>query len=179
MSNLEFECAFLDIDIEDFKKKIEKMKLEKIGENYQKRYVYDFNPVNPNSWIRLRTNGKRTTLAIKDIKNKNSIGGTSKLETEVENFAATNEMLNRMGYYARNYQENKREEYLYKDVIVKIDYWPQIEPYIKIEGKCEQDVLDAALELELPEDKMTTLDVQSIYKQIYGIDLLNIRELRF
>ncbi len=179
MSNLEYECSFVDIDIDAFKEKIKSLKLEKISDDMQKRYVYDFNPVNPNSWVRLRTNGKKTTLAVKDIKNKYSIGGTSKLETEVENFDVTNEILIRLGYVARNYQENRREEYKYKNVIVKIDYWPLINPYVKIEGSCESDVLEAAKQLELPSDNMTTLDVESIYKQIYGIDLLNIRELRF
>lgn len=179
MTNLEYECSVLDYDIEAFKKKLANLNIKKIKDDFQKRYVYDFEPVNPNSWIRLRTNGKETTLAVKDIKDKKAIGGTTKLEVKVENFIVTNEILNRLGYRPRNYQENKREEYKYKDVIVKIDYWPQIPPYIKVEGKCEQDVLEAIKELGLDNETITTLDVESIYKQIYGIDLLNIRELRF
>lgn len=179
MINTEFECSILDYDIELFKEKLKSLGLKLVSEDSQKRYVYDFQPVNPNSWIRLRTNGKETTLAVKDIKDKNAIGGTSKLEVTVESFAITNEILNRMGFRPRNYQENKREEYIYKDVKVKIDYWPQIPPYIKIEGKNESEVLKAIEELGLSNEQITTLDVESIYKQVYGIDLLNIRELRF
>lgn len=179
MTNTEFECSILDYDIDKFKEKLKSLNIDLSRSDEQKRYVYDFNPVNPNSWIRLRTNGKETTLAVKDIKDKKAIGGTAKLEIEVESFSVTNEILNRLGYHPRNYQENRREEYLYKNVILKIDYWPQIPPYIKIEGKCERDVLDAIEELGLNNEKLTTLDVESIYKQVYGIDLLNIRELRF
>ncbi len=179
MTNTEFECSILDYDIVKFKEKLKSLNIVLSREDHQKRYVYDFNPVNPNSWIRLRTNGKKTTLAIKDIKDKKAIGGTAKLEIEVESFIVTNEILSRMGYHPRNYQENKREEYIYKDVIIKIDYWPQIPPYIKIEGKSEHDVINTVEELGLSEEKITTLDVESIYKQVYGIDLLNIRELRF
>ena len=179
MTNPEYECTILDADIDAFKSKLESLKVKNKGEDFQKRYVYDFEPVNPNSWIRLRTNGVKTTLAVKDIKDKNSIGGTHKLEIDVDNFIVTNEILNRLGYKARNYQENKREIYEYGKVLVKIDYWPLIPPYIKIEGSSESEVLEAIKSLGLESEKITTLDVESIYKEIYGIDLLNIRELRF
>lgn len=179
MTNPEYECTILDADIDAFKSKLESLKIKNKREDYQKRYVYDFEPVNPNSWVRLRTNGNKTTLAIKDIKDKNSIGGTLKLEVEVDNFIVTNEILNRLGYRARNYQENRREIYEYGNVLVKIDYWPLIPAYIKIEGSSESEVLNAIKSLGLEKEKVTTLDVQSIYKEIYGIDLLNIRELRF
>ena len=54
-----------------------------------------------------------------------------------------------------------------------------IPPYIKIEGSSESEVIEAIKELELDKYELSTLDVQSIYKEVYGIDLLNIRELRF
>ena len=179
MISTEFECSILDYNIEEFKEKLKKLGIKLVSEDYQKRYVYDFEPINPNSWIRLRTNGEKTTLAVKDIKDKNAIGGTSKLEVTVESFAITNEILNRMGFHPRNYQENKREEQNYKDVKLKIDYWPPRPPQIKIEGKNEKEVLKAIEELGLSNENITTLDVESIYKQVYNIDLLNIRELRF
>ena len=179
MTNPEYECTILDADIAVFKSKLESLKAKNKGESFQKRYVYDFEPINPNSWIRLRTNGNRTTLAIKDIKDKNSMGGTLKSEIEVDSFLGTKEILKRLGYKPRNYQENKREVYEFGNVSIKIDYWPMIPAYIKIEGSSESDVLDAIKVLGLNKLKITTLDVQSIYKEIYGIDLLNIRELRF
>ena len=175
----EYEIRILEIDHDKMVDKLEKLGAKKTMDAVQESDIYDVIPKVEHQWIRLRTNGKETTLAIKDIKDKKAIGGTAKLEIEVESFIVTNEILSRMGYHPRNYQENKREEYIYKDVIIKIDYWPQIPPYIKIEGKSEHDVISAIEELGLSEEKITTLDVESIYKQVYGIDLLNIRELRF
>ena len=49
--------------------------------------------------------------SLKEIKDKNAIGGTKELEIEVSDFDATNLILNRLGYKARNYQENKRHSF--------------------------------------------------------------------
>ena len=110
----EYECTILEIDTK-FISKLENMGAKKIGEYFQKRYVYEFNPINENKWIRLRTNGIKTTLAIKEVINKNEIGGTNEIEIEVSDFENTNNILKELGYVARNYQENKRIKYLLDD----------------------------------------------------------------
>ena len=79
----EIEERVLEIDIDKMISKLESLGAIKVGEWYQKRYVYDFNPVDPSKWIRLRTNGEKTTLTIKNLKDKNIIGGTEELEIEV------------------------------------------------------------------------------------------------
>ena len=88
----EYECTILEIDTK-FISKLENMGAKKIGEYFQKRYVYEFNPINENKWIRLRTNGIKTTLAIKEVINKNEIGGTNEIEIEVSDFENTNNIL--------------------------------------------------------------------------------------
>ena len=93
----EYECTILEIDTK-FISKLENMGAKKIGEYFQKRYVYDFNPINENKWIRLRTNGIKTTLAIKEVINKNEIGGTNEIEIEVSDFENTNNILKELGY---------------------------------------------------------------------------------
>ena len=67
MQDIEYEVRILEIDREEIIKKLEAMGAKKIKEGLQKRYVYDFNPVEPNKWIRLRTNGSTTTLTIKNF----------------------------------------------------------------------------------------------------------------
>ena len=69
---------------------IPKEKLNELGavlveDVFQKRYVYDFNPKNPNKWIRLRTNGTKTTLTIKNVETS-KIDGTRELEVVVDDF---------------------------------------------------------------------------------------------
>ena len=60
-------------------------------------------------------------------------------------------------------------------VEIDIDSWPMISTYVEIEGKNEMSTLEI---LELPKDKVTTLDVDSVYKK-YGIDLKIIKVLKF
>ena len=55
------------------------------GNFKQKRYVYDLRPAEKDKWIRLRTNGKVTTLTYKDIVS-NTLDGTKEVEFEVEDF---------------------------------------------------------------------------------------------
>ena len=65
--DIEYEVRILEIDKDIFIKKLEKLKAEKVGDFFQRRYVYDFNPVVKGKWIRLRTNGDESTLTIKNI----------------------------------------------------------------------------------------------------------------
>lgn len=178
MSNKEIEIRILEINEEQFIDKILSLGGLKVGEFFQKRYVYDFNPVVSNKWIRLRTNGEKTTLAIKEIKDRNVIDGVDELEIVVEDFEKTNFILNKLGYKARNYQENYRKVYLLKNTEISIDSWPLIPTYAEIEGKNNEDVMEV-LELLKDSGKETTLDVDSIYKEIYGIDMKQIVELKF
>jgi len=61
---IEYEVRALEINKEEFIKKIEDLGAKKIGDFEQKRYVYDLVPYKSDcEWIRLRTNGKKATLA--------------------------------------------------------------------------------------------------------------------
>ena len=67
MEHIEYELRVLEINSEEIKNKLQELNAKLIEDVFQKRYVYDFHPVEPNKWIRLRTNGKITTLTIKNI----------------------------------------------------------------------------------------------------------------
>ena len=175
----EYECTVLEVNVDEFISKVEALGAKKVGDFHQKRFVYDFNPVKPGKWIRLRTNGTTTTLTIKEVVDVKKIGGTNELEVEVSDFENTNSILNELGYVARNFQENKRIQYILDDVEIDIDFWPMIPPYVEIEGKSDEDVKNMIKKLEINEEKVTTLDVTSIYNDIYNIDVLKIKDLHF
>ncbi len=175
----EREVTILDINEEEFVNKLLKNGAVKQDEFLQRRYTYDFNPVKKNKWIRLRTNGKKTTLTIKEIKDKSAIDGTMELETVVDDFDVMNDILNELGYHYRNYQENYRKIYLMDNVEISIDSWPLIPTYAEVEGKSNEDVIKALNKLGYTLNDVTTLDVTSIYNEIYNIDLLKIKELKF
>ena len=176
--HIEIEERVLEINPEEIIKKLEAVNATKVGEWNQRRYVYDFNPIRENEWIRLRTNGKSTTLTYKNIE-KNSIDGTKELEVEVSDFDETNQLLNVLGYNPKGYQENKRIRYILNSVEVDIDFWPLIPPYLEIEATSVDDIRKIEELLEIDKNKITTLNCQDIYKDIYGINIKEIKELKF
>lgn len=174
----EYEVRMLNIDVKEMLKKAKEKGAIKIGQFHQKRYVYDFTPTQKGSWIRLRSNGKKTTLAIKEIKSL-KIDGTKEIEIEVSDFEATNSILKKLGYNYRTYQENYRIELKIDDVILDFDKWPLIPPYLEIEGKRESDIKTVMEKLGINAKQITTLDVNSIYKEQYNINLDEIKSLCF
>lgn len=174
----EYEIRILEINKEEMIKKLEELGAVLKGKFGQRRYVYDLRPVEKGKWIRLRTNGKVTTLTYKNIQ-KNTIDGTKEIEFEVEDFDKANEFLEKIGFENRNYQENERIQYILNDIEIDIDSWPMIPTYMEIEGKSEKQVLDMKKILNIDESKITTLNCDDIYKEIYKIDISAIKELRF
>lgn len=173
----EYEARILDINKEKFVSKLETMGALKVADYKQRRYVYDFNPVIPNKWIRLRDNGKEVTLTIKEIKN-DSIDGTEELEIEVSDFEITNAILEELSYKNRSYQENKRIRYMLDNVEIDIDTWPMIPTYVEFEGESADKVLDVIKKLGYNEDDIVTYGVSKIYKH-YGLNIDDYLELKF
>ena len=176
--NTEYEVRVLEINKDEIINKLNVLNATLVEDSFQRRYVYDFNPVNPNKWIRLRTNGTTTTLTIKDVTEK-TIDGTKELEIVVDDFDKTNEILNELGYTPKGLQENKRIKYNLNGVEIDIDTWPKIPTYLEIEGKDETEVYNTLDILGISKDRITTLDVQTIYKDVYNIDIIENPNLSF
>lgn len=175
--NTEYEVRILEIDKNDFIKRLEQLGAKKEEDFFQRRYVYDFNPAIKGKWIRLRTNGRESTLTIKNIISP-LIDGTKEIEIVVSDFDKCKYILNELGYHPKGYQENKRTRYYLDGVEIDIDTWPMIPTYVEIEGNSEEKVMTFIRKLGYNEDEITTLDVDSIYKK-YGYNLGEIKELKF
>lgn len=105
--------------------------------------------------------------------------GTKELEIEVSDFEDANEVLNKLGYVSRTYQENFRIEYRLENVNFDLDKWPMIPSYLEIEGQTEEDVREALNSLNMDESDVTTMDIDTLYNRKYGICLDEIKNLRF
>lgn len=173
----EYEVKILDINIDSMRRKLKKIGAKKICSRNMKRVVFDFKPKNENSWIRLRDNGQKTTLTIKKIKHDH-IDGTKELEVEVSHFDDMHAILQKLGYHAKAYQENKRESYTLGTVELEIDSWPKIPPYLEIEAKSIKQVEKIVKLLGYTMEDTTSINTKKIYKQ-HGIDLDTIPKLAF
>lgn len=176
--NIEYEVRVLEINKEELVAKLESLNATFKGEYSQKRYVYNTIPKADGRWLRLRTNGKETTLTYKSVE-KDSIDGTKELEVIVSDFEKTNELLEKIGVKSKGYQENKRTQYILDGVEIDIDSWPLIPTYVEIEGKDEESVNLMIKKLGLENNKVTTLDVQSVYEKVYNIDISKLEVLKF
>ena len=172
----EYEVRVLEIDPEKVKKELERIGAEFQWDCLQKRYVYDFIPKVEGKWLRLRTNGIKTTLTIKNLVSS-EIDGTQELEIEVDNFERCNLILKELGYDPKGYQENRRIQYVWNGVEIDIDSWPLIPTYLEVEGPSEEAVYNTIQALGFTKEDTTTRDVEGIYLD-YGHDLQTIYDLK-
>lgn len=173
----EYEARILEIEKQEFIKKIKDLGAIKVADYYQRRYIYDFNPAIKGKWIRLRDTGRETTLTIKEI-TKDTIDGTKELEIKVSDFDTTDSILEELGYSHRLYQENKRTRYMLNSVEIDIDSWPMIPTYVELEGDSEENILKLIKELGYSEEDIITYGVSKIYAH-YGLDIDSYKELKF
>lgn len=166
--NTEYEVKILEIDHDSIINKLEKLGAIKTMDVLQERYIYDVIPKDEHKWIRLRTNGIKTTLTLKNLEAK-TIDGMKETEIEVNDFNKTNTLLEDLGYKNKGFQQNRRVQYILDDIEIDLDHWPLIPEYMEIEGKSEESVLRMIDKLELDKERIVTLDVDSIYIH-YGID---------
>lgn len=142
-----------------------------------KRVIFDTMPVDPNAWIRLRSNGDETTLTYKKIHSK-AIDGTEEIETTIGNFEKMKDLLQKAGLDSRNYQENTREVYKWMDCEITIDSWPLLDPYVEVEAANKAIVEECVKKLNGLYKTSTTESTDSLYEK-QGINLRSITELKF
>ena len=175
--NTECEVRVLDIDVSEIVDKLNEIGAKKIGEYDQKRYVYNVVPGQYGKFIRLRTNGEKTTLTYKE-KLYTSMSSTKELEMEIEDFSKAHMFLKTVGFNEDKYIENKRIIFVDGDVEFDIDCYPMIPPYIEIEAPNE-DIVNAYIEkLGLSSHEATVGSLKSIYNR-YDIDFEKIKEVKF
>ena len=174
---IEYEAKVLDIDPVAIADHIVAAGGERRGEVLMRRYVYDIVPGDQSKWIRLRDDGTQTTLTIKEIAH-DGIDGTSETEVSVSEFETTNELLGKLGYQPKSYQENRRISFLLGDARLEIDSWPLIPPYLEVEADSHEEVLAAAARLGFDESRLTGENTLKIYTR-YGFDLPSMPDLRF
>lgn len=173
----EIELRVYDINKEDLIKKIEELNGKFINNYEQIRYVYDFNPVKENKWIRLRTDGYQTTLTIKEY-TSSKINGVNELEIEVSDMEKTNLILEKLGYKKRSVQENKRTRYILNDVEIDIDTWPYLKTFVEFESKSKEKIYDVLKLLDIDIKNTTTKIADDFYYDI-GFTKEMLNDLRF
>jgi adenylate cyclase class 2 len=173
----EFEVKILDIDVDEAKKKLKAVKAKKVVERNMRRYIYELERGNLKKWLRLRDEGDKVTLTIKEV-HSDEIDGTREEVIIVDDFEKTRLLLAHLGFEPVLYQENKRESYKLDDVEIEIDIWPKIPPHLEVEAKSKEEVERVVKLLGFKMSQTTSIHGEAVYKR-YGIDIHDYKELKF
>ncbi|MBR9680018.1 MAG: CYTH domain-containing protein [Candidatus Altiarchaeota archaeon] len=196
----ELEVKILDIDSSTIFSVLEKAGATKVRERLMKRYVYDI-PGKQYSWVRLRDDGRKVTLAVKEAVDET--GKTFEIESEITDiqginkifqklnleimdydkklgadpFEGMNLVLQKSGYEPRAYQENARISYQLDSVELELDFWPGIPPYLEIEAQSEQEIEETVAKLGFEMSQTIRENTAIIYKKYYGINIYDYKKL--
>jgi len=174
----EIEVKFLDIDVKNIEKKLLRLGAKKVAIKNFKRVVFDFPgwPMDKRyEWLRLRTDGKETTLTFKRMQIGKRI---DEYEVGVSNFDKTRELLHQLGLIEKRYQENKRVLYNLDGVEVDIDYYPLIPAYLEVEAPTKKKLKSAIEKLGFNVKDGKIFSAKQVF-EIYGIDEDDYQDIRF
>ncbi|MCL5411425.1 MAG: CYTH domain-containing protein [Patescibacteria group bacterium] len=177
----EYEAKFLEINEEEIKSRLKSLgaKLVKPKQLLSRVIFENENTRADHSWIRLRNEGDRVTLTLKQVVDIKTIRGTREIEIIVDDFDRTVELLEGIGMEKKNYQENYREEWQLNGIIFDFDTWPDIPTFLEIEGPDESSVRQTAKKLGLEYKNAKFGSIDSIYLGEYGRNILNEENLVF
>ena len=183
----EFEIKFLEVDVSALEKKWLAIGAKKIGEYKYERAMFDYPDwrLDKNhAWLRLRTDGMKTTLTFKKrIGVKSNDGsipdeGMQENEIELSDYKKAFQIFESLGFIVKLAIKNKRIKYEKGNVAYDIDFYPQIPPFVEIEADSLDAVKRAATELDFDPEKGLICSPTQVYNK-YGINLNEYSSINF
>ncbi|WP_227982042.1 class IV adenylate cyclase [Nocardia spumae] len=176
----EYEATFPAIDVEAVRTALTVLgAVPTMPRTLLTRRIFDGDAVARGAWVRLRDEGARSTLTLKQVTDATTIDGTTEIETTVGDPNAVAEILVHLGLTEVRYQENYREEWQLGEVVFDIDTWPALPTFLEIEGPDEAAVRRAAESLGLDYSDARFGSVDVLYASETGRDILAERVLLF
>ncbi|MFD7548640.1 class IV adenylate cyclase [Streptomyces sp. NPDC059816] len=176
----EYEAKFLYVDVAGLQTKLAELgAVQAFPRTLLTRKIFENDSLDKGAWIRLRDEGTRSTLTLKQVTDATTIDGTTEIETEVTDLPAMADILRHLGLREVRYQENYREEWRLGEIAFDFDTWPDLPTFIEIEGPDEPSVRQAAALLELDYSEARFGSVDEIYKSETGRDILTEPTLLF
>lgn len=176
----EIETKILEFDEPSLRRSLKKNGAKYGGKFHMQRYVFDMSNHRKTvtEFVRLRTNGKKSTLTYK-FRKGGGLKNTDEVEVEVDDFGRTAEIMKKVWKGERPYfQENKIEKWDYKGCEIAICTWPRIKPYVEVEGKTVKAVNDTIKALGIKGINIGNADVDKVFHR-YGIYKAETKDIRF
>ena len=183
----EYEIQFLDINVPEIEAKLKAIGARQVGEQNFTTAFFDYPDLRldkNHSWIRLRTDGKETTLAYKErlgVKsNDTSIPdeGMKEIEVVVGDYKKMHELFCSMGFIIKREMEKRRIKYTKGVTTFDIDFWPRLYPILEVESDSLENAKASGAELGLNRDECVICSPSSIYVK-NGINPNDYRVMTF
>jgi adenylate cyclase, class 2 len=173
MAEHEYEAKFLAIDVAALRDKIRNAGAEQVfPKTMFTRLIFENDAVQGEQWLRLRDEGGKTTLTLKQVSDATHIGGTTEIEIEVSDLEKTAELLKAVGLRQVRYQQNYREEWRLDGITYDFDTWPDLPTFLEVEGPSEEAVRTAVANLGLDYTEARFGSIDLIYKSEANRDIL-------
>lgn len=181
----EIEVKFLDVDLDDIRKRLENLgaTLEQPMRFLRRSLVEEPHHKEKTAFVRIRDQGDKVTMTYKQRDDERALHGTKEIEVEVSDFQKTVDLLEAAGWAPSTYQESRRETWQLGDAEIVLDEWPWIKPYIEVEAPSEGQVKKAAEALGFEWKDAVIGSVDVIYERdfpnmtVRGV--IDIKEVRF
>ncbi|EST37699.1 hypothetical protein N566_11600 [Streptomycetaceae bacterium MP113-05] len=180
MPQNEYEAKFLGIDVDAVREQLRAFGAQRaFDRTLFTRLIFENDAVQGEQWLRLRDEGGRTTLTLKQVSDATTIHGTTETEIEVDSLDTTAELLKALGLRQVRYQQNYREEWRLGDLTYDLDTWPGLPTFIEIGGLSEDAVRKAVADLGFDYDQARFGSIDLIYKSETNRDILAEPRLLF
>ncbi len=174
---IEIETKIDGIDTKETAKILKKIGAKLVGRKLFRRWIFNLEEKSGGDrFIRLRTDGKKTTLTYKH-RLGSTLANTEEIETEVKDFDAAAKILSSL-IPEPLYQENKRTTYSLDGVEITIDEWPKLPPIMEIEADSEARIRETINRLGIKGRELGNIGWEKVYS-MYGMDLRSFRILKF
>ncbi len=167
MMKTEIEVKFCDVDIDDVRTRLKKVKAV-CEQPMRLMHRRIFEPVNndSNRYLRIRDENDKVTMTYKQF-DGTDIHGAKESEIVVSDFETAVDILERIGLQSKSYQESRRETWRVGEVEVVIDEWPWIQPFVEIEGESENAVKQCSELLGFDWNEAIIGSVAAAYRRKY------------
>ncbi len=171
----EIEVKILNIKVTELEEKLKTLGAKRLGEKLFRSISFDYPDSrldNDSSWVRLRDDGNKATLAYKKrlgVKAGANDEGMEEVEIEVSDYETTAEFLRKIGLVDKFAQEKKRITWEKDSLTFDIDTWPRLDPYLEIEGSSWEEIDRAILDLGFKLEDKKICSASQIYYELAGI----------
>lgn len=175
----EREITILDVKKGEVIKRLKELKAKHVGTHNFARVecIIDGKPgIGRHSWIRIRTDGKETTLALKKMRGKGGFTAMDEYEVKTDDFEETVRIVGKLLNLKKGiYFENERVAYTLKGAYITIDKWPELPYSVEIEAPSTRVLKEVYKLLKINGKFVGNAAIHDVYKR-YGLDFREVMD---